>query len=243
MNTNRTKFLGIASILAALLAVFGMVQGAKAAGPALPTLPVQAGARCEVEWTTPLDTAVATAYEISIEELTAGLQNGATLAELADNPVELLRLKAALLQIAQEKVDTAVTNETITPEQADKLMQLAPLAVDRLVENGGGPYWGQGLAGGRFWGHWRETAASSLDLSVADLAGELANGSSLGEVAEAEGTDVSALVDALLVKATTALDQAVSNGLVTPEQAARLSQRLETAVTKLIYIPGPCAAN
>ena len=240
MNTNRIKILGIASILAALLAVFGVVQGAKAAGP---TSPAQAGARCEVEWTAPLDTAVTTAYDMSIEELTAGLQNGATLAELADNPVELLRLKAALLQIAQEKVDTAVTNETITPEQADKLMQLAPLAVDRLVENGGGPYWGQGLAGGRFWGHWRDTAASSLDLSVADLAGELADGSSLGEVAEAEGADVSVLVDALLVKATNILDQAVSNGLVTPEQAARLSQRLETAVTKLIYIPGPCAAN
>ena len=240
MNTNRIKILGIASILAALLAVFGVVQGAQAAGP---TLPAQAGARCEVEWTAPLDTAVATAYDMSIEELTAGLQNGATLAELADNPVELLRLKAALLQIAQEKVDTAVSNETITPEQADKLMQLAPLAIDRLVENGGGPYWGQGLAGGRFWGHWRDTAASSLDLSVADLAAELANGSSLGEVAEAEGADVSVLVDALLVKATNILDQAVSNGLVTPEQAARLTQRLETAVTKLIYIPGPCAVN
>ncbi|MCB8924626.1 MAG: hypothetical protein H6652_03255 [Ardenticatenaceae bacterium] len=243
MNTNRTKVYGIAAILGALLAILGLAQKANAAGPALPTLPVQAGARCEIEWTTPLDTAVATAYEMSIAELTAGLQNGATLAELADNPVELLRLKAALLQIAQEKVDTAVSNETITPEQADKLMQLAPLAIDRLVENGGGPYWGQGLAGGRFWGHWRDTAASSLDLSVADLAGELANGSSLGEVAEAEGADVSVLVDALLVKATTALDQAVSNGLVTPEQAARLTQRLETAVTKLIYIPGPCATS
>lgn len=240
MNTNRIKILSFASVLGVLLAIFGMVQGANAAAP---TLPLPAGARCEIAWTDPLDTAVATAFTMTPEEITAGLENGATLAELAENPAELMRLKAALLQTAQEKADTAVANETITPEQAEKLMQLAPLAVERLVENGGGPYFGQGVAGGRFWGHWRDTAASALNLSVADLAGELAAGTSLGDVAEAQGTDVAALVDALLVKATTALDQAVSNGLVTADQAVRLTQMLETAVSKLIYIPGPCAAS
>lgn len=242
MNLKR-PFIFIFGLLAvAFVGVVGLIvpQAVRAYEPMPPQLLQN---RCDSQWASSINTAVSQTYNISPDSLLESLHNGATLAELADSPLELMRLKADLLKVAQARLDTAVSNDLLTQEQADKIAPLLPLAVDQLVENGGGPYWGQGYLGGRLWGYWHDTAADTVGVSVESLANELFAGVSLGEVADSQGVEVDVLVSNLLATPLTKLDQAVANGLITADQAERVSQRLETAVSQLIYVAGPCSVT
>jgi predicted DNA-binding protein YlxM (UPF0122 family) len=82
---------------------------------------------------------------------------------------------------------------------------------------------------GRGWGDAQEileTVAEVLGLTPEDLTSELQSGKTLGEVAEAEGVDTQAIVDAVYAQVAETLQQAVEDGRLTQEQADQILERL-----------------
>jgi predicted DNA-binding protein YlxM (UPF0122 family) len=83
---------------------------------------------------------------------------------------------------------------------------------------------------GRDWGGpWNilETVAEALGLTPEDLRSELEGGKTLGEVAEAQGVDTQAIVDAVHAQVQEMLQEAVESGRLTQDQADRILERLE----------------
>ena len=78
------------------------------------------------------------------------------------------------------------------------------------------------------------TAAEAIGISPRELAAELREGRSIAEVASAEGVELVTVTDALTAKATAAIDAAVANGRIDEEQAARLMDRLPTAIDRFV---------
>lgn len=184
--------------------------------------------------------AAVTATGLTAEEVTTTLQGGATLAELAGSPEEIAALQQVISQQALIRIDEAVAKGVITAERAAHLKQRLDKAVERLVTNGGGPYWGEGR-GGLFWGNWRTEAAAYLDMTTSELAAALAAGESLADLATAQGKSVEGLVEVLSAKAATRLQTAVAEGLITQEEADRLLARLTTVLTRMVQGEGPCS--
>jgi hypothetical protein len=198
-------------------------------------------ARCQNGWAETLTETVANEYDMTQAEAASALQNGATLAQLAPSSAKLLSLKETLIYQRYERVDKAVAGGLIDEEKGETLKLIVPQSIERLVENGGGPYWGQGVVGGRMWGVWRDEAASYLNLSTTDMAASLLLGESLGQLAESQGVEGDGLVEALLAGIQARGDLAVDVGFLSPEKADWASQKLHTIVSFLINSHGPCS--
>lgn len=199
--------------------------------------------RCETDWNAPLNEAAAETFGLTVEEVVEELHRGAVLKELAANQAELLEFRVAVIEIQSQRIDEAMEAGLIDEAQAAKLKNALPLLAEQLTQNGGGPYWDNGLAGGKRWGVWRDDVAAYLGLSVEALATAMANGQSLGEITEAHGKSVDEVVDILLTQAETAIDQAVAKGILTQAQADKLLKFLEANVTLLVYSNGPCSLD
>jgi predicted DNA-binding protein YlxM (UPF0122 family) len=89
---------------------------------------------------------------------------------------------------------------------------------------------GPGPGHGRDWGGpWDilQTVAETLGLTPEDLRSEIEGGKTLGEVAEAQGVDTQAIVDAVHAQVTEMVQEAVDSGRLTQDQADRILERLE----------------
>ncbi|MCB0211058.1 MAG: hypothetical protein KDJ52_17095 [Anaerolineae bacterium] len=199
--------------------------------------------RCEKDWNTDINAAAADVYGISSTEVVDGLHQGAVLKELAGNQAEVFQLQGELIAIQSAKIDKIVEKGLITEEQATKLKSALPFMANQLVENGGGPYWGQGMAGGKRWGVWRDDIAAILNMDGESLASALYSGQSLGEVTEEQGASVDEVVDVLLTTAEEKIAIAVDKGYIDQAQADKVMSTLEKNVTKLIYSTGPCSID
>lgn len=94
-----------------------------------------------------------------------------------------------------------------------------------------------GMMGGRFgggrWGgqSFIATVADELDLTVAQVAAELGEDVTLRQVIANHGGDAEAIVDAFLAARSEVLQQAVTAGKLTQEQADLMLDRMEEQVT------------
>jgi len=86
-----------------------------------------------------------------------------------------------------------------------------------------------------------DAAADYLGLTQAELARRLMNGSTLAEVARAEGKSVDGLNQALVDAARSRLDRAVADRQLTAEQRDRILRDIEEHVDDLVNgsAPGP----
>jgi hypothetical protein len=242
MKTQLIRLFVIAVLVVlSLPALVGVALAAPNLQPPWPmTLPTD---RCTRNWMEPINAAAAEAFGLSQEEVVNRLHEGAVLAELAGNPAQLRQFQGSLIQIRTKQIDEAVSNGYLSAEQAGKLKAALPTLTGQMIENGGGPYWGQGIAGGRAWGLWRAEVAAYLSLSVEDLAAALSGGQSLGALTEAQGQSVAGLTDLLLSAVRTRLDQAVANGFLSQAQADRLYNLAAKNISRIIYSTGPCSVD
>ncbi len=88
-----------------------------------------------------------------------------------------------------------------------------------------------------------EAVSDVLGLSGEEIRTRLADGQSLADVAEAEGVEVQALVDAIVSAGQDRLDQAVANGRLTEDAGAQraemLAERAADAVERTFDGDGP----
>lgn len=243
------KFLKIAGI-AALVAALGVIAvGAVAfaqgpfGGPGIdpfggghgrfPLLnPEQAEAHHEQ-----MQQAMADALGMTVEELDAAHAEGKTLSEIAEGQgVDLAEMRDTMRAPFKQMLDQAVADGTLTQEQADSIRQHM---ADRQ-----GPWEGRDgypRIPGKHGEHpflnseqaeahheqMQQTMAETLGLTVEELEAARDEGHTLWEIAEEQGVELAEVGEALKTAGQELLDQAVTDGTLTQEQADTIRQHME----------------
>jgi hypothetical protein len=131
----------------------------------------------------------------------------------------------------RESLQQLVDDNTLTAEQADAV-------AEHLGSQAGGR--GPGMRGDGHGGHGErgerivdnvETLTGVLGIDAETLRDELRNGSTIAEIAEAQGVAVSDVIDALVTDAQERIDQAVAEGRIDEDRAAEMSADLEERIT------------
>ncbi|GAB4450661.1 MAG: hypothetical protein OHK0015_55940 [Chloroflexi bacterium OHK40] len=155
--------------------------------------------------------------------------------------IERAALDTAMATAGAEAAAEAVQDGTLTQEQADALTaRLQAGDYGALFGRRGGP-------GGPGNGHELATvhmaaldaAAAELGLTSEELRAQLHSGSTVAELAEANGTTEQAVITAALAAAKAELDELVAAGTLTQEQADAIYERMEQAGSNLFIRGGP----
>lgn len=133
----------------------------------------------------------------------------------------------------KDALEGLVSDGTITQDQADKVAETLNES-DALKGPHGGPGRGGGLGGPLAL----DTAAEALGLTAEELRTQLEAGKSLADVAEAEGVETSALIDAVVAESTARIKERLAAGDLSAAQAEELTDTLQERVTDLIERSG-----
>lgn len=161
---------------------------------------------------------------------------------------------------AQETTTTVAAegSEAERPGRGERLAEvLAPLVEDGTIDQAqadaviaalqeAGPRGGDGFGGHGFGGPGRGgfglgsgVVADALGMEEDALREALRDGQTLAEIAEAQGVDVQAVIDAMVAELSTRLDEKVADGDLTQEEAdERLAEATER-ITERIDDPMP----
>jgi hypothetical protein len=160
-------------------------------------------------------TTAATALGISEDDLQTELQAGKSIADVADEQGDDVdTVIDALVADAQTELEDRIT-AMVNGE--------APL---------GGRGHGPGLHGA--FGAGLDTVASTLGVSEDELQTELEAGKSIADVAGEQGVSVDSLVTKLVAAATDEIDQAVTDGKLTADQATQIKSNLQDRITAMV---------
>src|SRR3954454_24342014 len=165
------------------------------------------------------------------------------------------KLEAALKAAAKARIDAAVADGRLTPDQGDKIKQ-------RIDQGGGVPFLGRGggpggpggpgkgfgpggpgngfgpggpghrHGGGPFGG--LDAAASYLGLTEAKLFDQLRSGKTLAEVAKSQSRSVDGLKAAIAADVKKHLDEKVQEKALTQAQADKLQKELDSHLDDLV---------
>jgi hypothetical protein len=183
----------------------------------------------------------ATAIGIPVDQLRTELR-GRSLADVATAHGKTGQIViAALEKAAHDRIDQAVTANKLTADQATTRKTQADARIEKLVSQvmpqggpGGRPGFGGrpgpgGFGGRGFFGEDLTTAAAAIGIPADQLRTEL-NGKSLAQVATAHGKTADALTTALKNAAYQRIDQAVTAGKLTADQATQLKTRTDQRI-------------
>jgi hypothetical protein len=159
--------------------------------------------------------AAAEALGMTRADLVAALRDGKTIADVA----------------AEKGVDVATVVDAMVAALEEELPSEADIRerVENLVENGrpAGPdrgFPGRGPGGPGAFGHGHrvlgaglDAAAEALGISRDDLITALRDGKTIAEVAQEQGVDVNAVIDAMAAEARERISDFVNNGIQKPE--------------------------
>ena len=175
---------------------------------------------------------------IAADKLSATEESDAIVADVAKQlGLDTAKVEAAIEQALENRVDAAVAAGRLTEAQGEELKER--IASGDLSLLGVGP--GR-VHHGHFFGGL-EAAADYLGVTDTELREQLQDGSSLAEIAEAEGKTVDGLVNALVAAAKADLADAVKAGRLTDAQRdgleADLSDRIRSFVEREPGLRGP----
>ncbi len=176
---------------------------------------------------------------IAADQLGFKEQQAAAIDDAAQRlGVESSELTDALAGALADQIDAAVAAGRLTEKQGAEMKQrLADGDMPLLgFPGGGGHPGGPGHFGGL------DAAATYLGLTEAELRDKLAGGTTLAEVAKAQGKTVDGLVQAMLTAAKEKLAAAVADGRLTAEQQAEILADLPDRIADQVnnaFGPGP----
>ncbi len=152
------------------------------------------------------------------------------------------QLSSAFKESEADMVDEAVANGRLTPEQGDRIkerIQNAPglgLGVLDRMHDRAGKHLGHRLV--------VNAAATVLEDDPLAIVEQLKAGTSLLEMAEADGMTAEQFKTALLAEIKTTLDGKVQEGAITQAQADRIFSAVETNIDRIINAtPGDMSAG
>ncbi|MEO6628735.1 MAG: hypothetical protein ABIP03_09225, partial [Aquihabitans sp.] len=170
-----------------------------------------------------VDLAVAAkALGMSTTDLGTQLKAGKTIAEVAQSKgVDKQVVVDALVAASEKRLDTWKAS---LPDRMAKLVD------GTLLDGPDGP----GRPGGERPG--LDAAAKVLGLSTDDLKTKLKAGTSLADVAAAQGVDKQKVIDALVAEATAKTAAAVTDGKITQAEADERIANLPARITKMVNV-------
>ena len=142
-------------------------------------------------------------------------------------------------QRMQQFLDTVAAKLGVTPDRLRQAMAEARAELG-LPDRRPGPFGGPG----GMLRHGLDVAAQAIGITPAQLRQELP-GKSLADVARAHNVDPARVAGTLKADANARIDQAVSAGRLTADQAAQLKQRAATQIDQLMtrQVPARPAAR
>ena len=170
--------------------------------------------------------------------LAKDLRSGQTLAQVAQaQGKSVAGLQAALLASVKARLDKAVAAGRITAAQEQQRLAAAQTRIAQLV---GRPLKvGKGKAAKAVArGVLLRAAATYLGLQPQALRQQLRSGSSLAQIATAQGKSVSGLQAAMLAAVKAKLDKQVAAGRLTAAQEQRLLARAAKRIERLVNRSG-----
>ncbi len=171
-------------------------------------------------------TVAAEAIGISEDELRAALEEGQSIAQVAEaNDVDVQTVIDAMVAAATDRLESAIA------ELPDRMAE--------VVAREGLPDRGPGGPGRGHFGAGLDAAAAAIGIESEELRAALGDGSTIAEVAEANGVDVQAVIDALVAEAEAHVDEAVANGRLTEDQAATIKADLPERIEAMVNGEGP----
>jgi hypothetical protein len=179
----------------------------------------------------------ATYLGLTVQQVRDALGGGASLANLAGQQGKSVAgLEQAIVADAKTHLDAAVAAGNLTAAKEQELLSRLQSHVDELVNRTGLPARGPGRAGGR--GDLLAGAATYLGLTQDEIRAKLAAGSSLADLAKAQGKTEDGLVAAILSGAKTRLDGAVQAGRLTAADESRILDGLKARAVAIVERAG-----
>lgn len=131
----------------------------------------------------------------------------------------LANLQQAMTGARTDAIDNAVKQGLITQAQADKMLQ----AQNNRPLGGVGPFFRGGQRLGQVQGFFGadvlEAVGKALNMTPADVVSALRSGKTLANLAQSQNVDPTVVQNAIANAEKSALDRAVADGLITPDQA------------------------
>jgi hypothetical protein len=179
---------------------------------------------------------------IAADRLSPTEESDAIVADVAKQlGLDTAKVESAIEQALENRVDAAVKAGRLTEAQGEELKER--IASGDLPLVGVGPVLGFGHGPGHHMGvhlfGGLDAAADYLGVSEIELRERLHDGSSLAEIAKAEGKSVDGLVDSLVRSAKADLADAVEAGKLTDAQRDELEANLSDRIRSLVeHEPG-----
>jgi uncharacterized protein (DUF433 family) len=168
--------------------------------------------------------------------LLEAVRDGQTIAEVAEaNGVEPSLVVDAIVAAHRERLDQAVGDGALTQEEADEMAAALEERVTAFVE---GELVRSPLVGHPgLWGFADGPVAAAADvigIGPVELLEAIRDGQTIAEVAEANGVDASAVIDAVVAALQERLDSAVENGWIREQEADERAADLEEQATAIV---------
>lgn len=199
---------------------------------------------------TSLQSAVAKSLHLSTSQLTADLNNGQTISQIASaQHVNLNDVNNAYLSTAKSQLRSAVSSGAITQAQANGMYTLAQAAVANgtypLVQNPdmralGTQAGGTGSNAYTALMSVRSAAvnavATQLGISASALRSDLQQGQTIQQLAQARHVPLSSVNSAYLNATKSALGRETNSGTITQAQAKAIYNTVQTAANNGYYL-------
>jgi DNA-directed RNA polymerase specialized sigma subunit len=157
---------------------------------------------------------------ITVDQLRTELQGGKTIAEVAKaHDVDPQKVIDAIVADAKAKLQQA---------EADLPNHVAAM-VNGQIPLGGRRPGGPGLVKAGL-----DTIATTIGITRDQLRTELQGGKTIAEVAKAHDVDPQKVIDAIVAESTKRIDEAVTNGKLTSDQAAKLKANLSDVASHIV---------
>ena len=185
--------------------------------------------------------AAAQALGMTPQDLKAELDKGQTLRQVAQaKNVDPAKVEKAVSDALKGELDKAVAAGKLTQARADQAKARIDQSVSKLMDaqlgaarqGKSGPQGRPLLMVGASEAY--QAAAQALGMTPQDLKTELGKGQSLRQIAQARNVDPATVQQAMVTALNARLDQAVTNGKLTSDQAAKAKDRVAQMAQKLM---------
>jgi hypothetical protein len=168
----------------------------------------------------------ATTIGISVEDLSTQIRGGKTVAAVAgEHNVDAAGVVNAVVNALNQRIDQAAAAGKIDAARAAKAKEKVPDLANRFVNETRSKRTGEGRRH-RVLGEALNIAAKEIGVSAGDLKQALKDGKSIAQVAKEHDKSADDVVDAIVKKATSAIDQAVKDGKLDSKKADEIKQKL-----------------
>jgi uncharacterized membrane protein len=186
--------------------------------------------------------ALADALGMTVDELKAAMADGQTPCDIIEaKGLDATEVWQAVESARQDMLQQAVDDGLLTQQQADRISErMADFDANEWYAEGGGPGFFGRMQGPPFFGpqgpgseeaqahqeQMHQALADALGMTVDELKAAMADGQTPCDIIEAKGLDATEVQEALESARQDMLQQLVEDGLLTQQQADRISERM-----------------